>query len=174
MNIVSNSSFNQIFQIFQIRFFYHLFHFVRRRRYYYFYQSNYIFVANLFVAQILYQRVVMTFTYKKHLIIFKKWFYIKFLTTNIIAIEFCHISMFRKSNINDVIICLKCFLLWNDWYNDDNFLQIHLNTYENCTLIQTLNEKKKINSNKKNCDYRQKNYETKNRRRRRFWITIKN
>ena len=138
MNIASSSSFSQstisnvakfwckqISQIFQIRFFYHQFHFVDI--------DDTIDSINQVVSssQFSYQHIViMIFTYEERLITFKKWFHIISTSESLGAIEFYH-----DSDTEYLVICSKCDLKLN--IKRDS-VKTHMRQSRNCSFVQKL------------------------------------
>ena len=93
-------------------------------------------------SQISYQHIVIIIsTYKKRLIIFKKWFHINFISENFVVVEFDF-----ESNIKNFTTCLECNLTLNNWKLKRNSKKVHMRQSLKCSFVQDLNENETSNS----------------------------
>ena len=87
-------------------------------------QSNYLFVANQFVAHISYQHIVMTFFFN-----YEKWFHISFTSKTLIQAEFRY--TFTRLSLN-CITCRQCDLILENWKLHNDFIKEHLHRSFEC------------------------------------------
>ena len=100
-------------------------------------QSSYLFVANQFIAHILYQHIVMTFffSYNKRLMTFKKWFHTSSTSKALIQTEFRYTSI--KLSLN-CITCRRCDLIFEKWEFHNDFIKEHFRRNSECSKAKTI------------------------------------